>query len=36
MLNPVSELLAPVNIPEQHTFGTINYIPFDDRNEHER
>tara|TARA_Y100001970_G_scaffold292881_1_gene436351 strand:+ start:455 stop:652 length:198 start_codon:yes stop_codon:yes gene_type:complete len=27
MLNPVSELLATMNIPEQHIFGFINHIP---------
>jgi len=36
MLDPISELLASVNIPEQHTFGPINHIPLDDRNEHKR
>jgi len=36
MLDPISELLASVNIPEQHTFSPINHIPLDDRNQHKR
>tara|TARA_R100000657_G_C4548464_1_gene22107 strand:- start:70 stop:285 length:216 start_codon:yes stop_codon:yes gene_type:complete len=36
MFYPVCKLLATMNVPEQHTFGPINHIPFDDRNEHER